>query len=339
MFSSKGGVSASQLTGISGHLLGVPGPSGFGASSTAEQVAANWDGKGKTVLITGANTGLGQESARVLAARGADVVIAVRDTAKGAAVAEKIKAQHPGAAVSVLPLDLTSLASVEACARQFEGTGKPLHILMLNAGVMMCPFSLTKDGHEMQFGTNHLGHFALTHHLKDAMVATAKDCGHPGRVVSLASCAHWGTYPNEPLLPEDRIDGKEGYNQMYAYGQSKLCNVLFAREANRRWQEEGVPLVAVSCHPGVIPSSELFRHIAVPWFLDRPLRLALGPFFKSLGQGAATQTYLATSDEALKNGGEYFADCNLNPSSPAAHDMKLAERLWAMSERMCGFSS
>ncbi|KAI8473320.1 MAG: short-chain dehydrogenase/reductase family protein [Monoraphidium minutum] len=338
MFSTKGGVSASPMTGLPWHLLGSRGASGFGASSTAEEVAAGWDGSGKTVLITGAGTGLGLESARVLAARGAEVVIAVRDAAKGNAAAASIKAQVPGARVGVLALDLASLESVKDCATAFAASGRPLHVLMLNAGVMACPFALTKDGHEMQFGTNHLGHHALVHHLQPALEATAAASGEPGRVIVLSSSAHFGPYMPEGVRQEDTIDSPEGYSQWGSYGQSKLCNALFARELHRRWSAAGLPLVAVACHPGVIPASELFRHITLPWPVHQAASLALRPFFKSLAQGAATQTYLATAAAVPSLSGEYFADCNLSPSSPLSHDMGLAARLWAMSDKMCGFA-
>ncbi|KIY95690.1 hypothetical protein MNEG_12271 [Monoraphidium neglectum] len=205
MFSVKGGTASSPMTGLPGYILGSAGPSGFGASSTADQ------------------------SARVLASRGAEVIIAARDPAKAAAAAGKIKAQHPSATVSTLQLDLSSLESVKAAAEQYVAGGKPLHVLMLNAGVMACPYGLTKDGHETQFGTNHLGHFALVHRLQGVLEATARSSGEPGRVVVLASSAHFGPYMPEGVRSEETIDSKEGYSPWGAYGQSKLCNVLFAR--------------------------------------------------------------------------------------------------------------
>ncbi|GBF90638.1 hypothetical protein Rsub_03210 [Raphidocelis subcapitata] len=337
-FKTKGGVASMPLTGMLGHFAGLRGASGYGASSTAEQVAGDWDGSGKTVLITGANTGLGLECARVLASRGAEVVIAVRDAAKGAAAAGKIRSRHPEARVSVLPLDLASLESVKAAAEEFKSAGRQLHILVLNAGVMACPFMRTADGHEMQFGTNHLGHFALVRHLEDALLSTARASGVPGRVVSLSSSAHFGPYAAEPIRSEADIDSEAGYSPWQAYGQSKLCNVLLARELHKRWKAEGKPLLAYACHPGVIPSSELFRHSKLPWVVQAPLLMALSPVFKSIAQGAATQTYLATSKDAAALSGEYFADVNLSPSSAPSHDVALSARLWEMSERMCGFA-
>lgn len=156
--------------------------------------------------------------------------------------------------------------------------------------------------------------------------------------MSLSSSAHFGPYVPDPLRAEGDIDSPEGYSPWPAYGQSKLCNVLLARELQRRWSEQRAPMLAVACHPGVIPYSDLFRHVnLLPRPLQDGLQMLATPLFKSIAQGAATQTYLATAKDVEALGGEYFADCNLSPSSPASHDAKLARGLWEMSERMCGF--
>jgi NAD(P)-dependent dehydrogenase (short-subunit alcohol dehydrogenase family) len=161
MYKTKGPTSEINLLPLLGHLLGKKGPSGFGSKSTAINVVAKWEGAGKTAIITGGNTGLGKESAGALASRGCEVILAVRDTKKGAEAAEDITAKYPAAKVSVMELDLSSLNSVRAFAAAYKRTGKPLHVLMCNAGIMACPFELSADKHELQFATNHLGHFLL----------------------------------------------------------------------------------------------------------------------------------------------------------------------------------
>eukprot|EP00879_Flechtneria_rotunda_P021713 GHRR01022894.1.p1 GENE.GHRR01022894.1~~GHRR01022894.1.p1 ORF type:complete len:326 (+),score=65.89 GHRR01022894.1:1058-2035(+) len=264
MYATEGPIGEKAQTGMIKHLLGVKGPSGFGSSTTAEQILStlNWSGEGKVVVITGCNTGLGKEAARVFAARGAAVIMAVRDTSRGETAANSIRAQHPNAKLTVMSCDLSSLASVRKFASDFKATGKPCHVLICNAGVMACPFMTTTDGHEMQFGTNHLGHFLLVNELLPVLKETGKTAGQNSRVVVLSSAAHFGSYkPKEGgPIQWDNLDSPEGYNEWGAYGQSKLCNVLFTRELHRRLSAEGAPVTAAVCHPGMI-MTELGRHM------------------------------------------------------------------------------
>lgn len=332
-YKSAGGVHASGMNGLLGHWLRLKGPSGFGSGSTAEQVARKWDGNGKVVVITGASTGLGLEATRVMAQRGAEVIMGVRDMEKGKRNADKIRAQNPDAKLTLLPLDLASLTSVKAFAEEFKKLGKPLHILMLNAGIMATRFHLSADGYEGQWATNHLGHFLLTQLLLDPLRATAKQqqqqAGAGGaRIVVLSSLAHFTAYP-EGL----RVVGLQtplGYDAWQAYGQSKLCNVLFTRALNERVQGQGV--TAVCCHPGGI-NTELARDMAIPVALRKLAFLLFTPFLKSVPQGAATQMYCATSPDVV--GGEYYADSNLQPSSQLAHSRVLGEKLWQISDEIC----
>jgi len=230
-----------------------------------------------------------------------------------------------------MELDLASLSSVRAFAAAYKRTGKPLHILMCNAGIMACPYALSADKHEMQFATNHLGHFLLANLLLDNLIASAQSSGSNSRIVILSSAAHFAPY--KPSLGGpirfDKIDAKEGYSEWMAYGQSKLCNVLHARELHKGLSTHNVPVTVVACHPGVIPT-ELFRHIKMSPIVRTVLGVALGWSFKTIPQGAATQTYLATGDGVL--GGEYYADCNLSPSTKASHDEQLGAKLWEVSE-------
>ncbi|MEW5300319.1 MAG: hypothetical protein WDW38_008247 [Sanguina aurantia] len=317
---------------MAGHFLRQNGATGFGSSSSAEAVAASYDGAGKTVIVTGCSGGLGLESVRVLAARGAEVIMAVRDVKGVTITAEKLRAELPGAKISIMSLDLASLTSVREFAAAFLATGKPLNVLLQNAGVMFNPFTLSADGHEMQFATNHLGHFLLTHLLLEHMLATAQSSGVQGRIVTVSSLAHC-LYEYPGGVKFDTLDLPEGYDMEKAYGQSKLCNVLFTRELNQRLQ--GRPVAAVCCHPGVILTN-LARHIeagpmARAWGVAKVL---CKPLFKSIPQGAATQVYLATSPRV--EGGEYYYDVNIRPSSRLAHDRRLGKKLWEFSEKLTG---
>jgi NAD(P)-dependent dehydrogenase (short-subunit alcohol dehydrogenase family) len=330
---TKGPTGENALTDLFGYFTRKKGPSGYGSGSTAHQVVANWDGTNKVAIVTGSNTGLGKECVAALASKGADVIIAVRDVGKGQAAADSIRGRHPGAKVSVMSLDLSSLASVRQFAADWKATGKPLHLLICNAGVMACPYMQSADGHELQFATNHLGHFLLVDLLKPALVSSAAAAGAPGRVVVLSSAAHFNPYNKKQGGPVrlDAIDSPEGYTPWGAYGQSKLCNVLFTRELHKRVTAEGLPIIAACCHPGGI-NTELGRHIKMNYMVGRLLFTMIGWMLKSIPQGAATETYLATAEGVL--GGEYYADCNLSPSTAASHDAELGRKLWELSERL-----
>eukprot|EP00882_Tetradesmus_deserticola_P001513 GHRQ01001635.1.p1 GENE.GHRQ01001635.1~~GHRQ01001635.1.p1 ORF type:complete len:344 (+),score=122.34 GHRQ01001635.1:665-1696(+) len=332
---TEGPTAETPRTDMIKHLTGGRGPSGYGSASTAENVAKDWDGTGKVVIITGSNTGLGKEAARALATRGAEVVMAVRDTARGEAAAKDIRMQHSNANIRVMACDLSCLASVRQFAANYKASGKPCHILINNAGVMACPYSLSAEKHEMQFATNHLGHFLLTTELLPVLISTAKQAGSHSRVVVLSSSAHFNTYKKQAGGPIrfDAIDSPEGYDVWGAYGQSKLCNVLFARELHKRLTAEGAPVTSVVCHPGVI-MTELGRHIAksISPVMMKLLLTTFSWVFKSIPQGAATEVYLATSPNI--KGGEYYADCNISPSTAASHDAELGRRLWELSEKM-----
>ncbi|MEW5316906.1 MAG: hypothetical protein WDW38_008246 [Sanguina aurantia] len=318
--------------GTCAHFLRTKGPSGFGSGSTAHTVAAEWDGSHSTIIVTGCSGGLGLESVRVLAGRGADVIMAVRDVSKVSITAGELREELPSASITVMELDLASLKSVRAFAKAFLATGKPLNTLLQNGAVMACPFSLSADGHEMQFATNHLGHFLLTHLLLDHMLATARDCGVQGRIVTVASTGHMLAIYNGGVR-FNMLDSQEGYDPWKSYGQSKLCNILHTRELNRRLQ--GMPVAAVCCHPGNILTN-LARHVEAECMSGAlsVLKTLLNPLLKSIPQGAATQVYLATAQSVA--GGEYYLDVNIRPSSKLAHDRRLGEKLWEVSEILTG---
>jgi NAD(P)-dependent dehydrogenase (short-subunit alcohol dehydrogenase family) len=302
----------------------------FGFDSTAAEVIEGIDLSGKRAIVTGASSGIGIETARALAGAGADVTLAVRDTDAGERTAADITATTGNAALHVGRLDLADQASVAAFAADWSG---PLDRLITNAGVMGLPdLQLTPEGWEMQFATNHLGHFALALGLHDALAAAGD-----ARIVSLSSRGHL----RSPVVFDDLNFSSRPYDPWLAYGQSKTANVLFAVEAARRWGSDGITANAV--HPGAIADTNLARHLD-PEVLER-LRSS-GARYKTIEQGAATSVLVATSPQLEGIGGRYFEDCNeasvIDDPTPEttsgvaayALDPGNAERLWDVSLRM-----
>ncbi|XP_042509483.1 short-chain dehydrogenase TIC 32, chloroplastic-like isoform X2 [Macadamia integrifolia] len=236
------------------------GASGFSSNSTAEEVTQGIDGTGLTTIVTGASSGIGAETTRVLALRGIHVVMGVRNMAAGRDVVQAITKEIPTAKVDAMELDLSSMASVRKFASDFNSSGLPLNILINNAGIMATPFMLSQDKIELQFATNHLGHFLLTHLLLDTMKSTAHKSKNEGRIVNVSSAAH--RFAPREGIRFDRISDKSGYSRVGAYGQSKLANILHAKELNRQLKEEGVPITANSLHPGTIVTN-IFRHQSI----------------------------------------------------------------------------
>ena len=298
----------------------------FGFASTAAEVVAGIDLTGRRAVVTGGASGIGVETARALASAGAEVTLAVRDTAAGERTAEDIAGTTGGKRPLVAHLDLADQASVAAFAAAWDG---PLHLLVNNAGMMASPELRTPQGWEMQFATNHLGHFALATGLHRSLAAAGG-----ARVVSVSSSAHL----RSGVVFEDIHFQQRAYEPWSAYGQSKSANVLFAVEATRRWADDGVLTNALM--PGGIRTN-LQRYVDDAE-LER-LRAAAGgggPQWKTPEQGAATSVLLAVSPLLEGIGGRYFEDCNeAGPhqegtrSGVAAHalDPEAAERLWQVS--------
>ena len=282
------------------------------------------DQTGRVAVVTGGNTGLGYETAAALAARGAHVVLAVRNLDKGKAAADLIARRTPGADVTLQELDLTSLASVEDAAEQLRATHDRIDLLINNAGVMMTPKSTTRDGFELQFGTNHLGHFAFTGRLLDRVLAA------PGsRVVTVSSIGH-----RFGRVRFDDLGAERSYNRMTAYGQSKLSNLLFTYELQRRLT--GQSTTALAAHPGG-SSSELTR------YLPAPVKLAFSPLEQSTEMGALPTLRAATDPHV--SGGQYlgpggFLEMRGYPkvvaSNRRSHDVDVQRRLWTVSEQLTG---
>jgi NAD(P)-dependent dehydrogenase (short-subunit alcohol dehydrogenase family) len=303
----------------------------FGFDSTAAEVIAGIDLTGKRAIVTGSSSGIGIETALALAAAGAEVTLAVRNTEAGARTAADITATTRNEAVGVAQLDLADPRSVAAFVAGWSG---PLDVLVNNAGVMAVPdLRLTPAGWELQFATNHLGHFALAFGLHEALVAAPAGA----RVVSLSSRGHL----RSPVVFEDINFASRPYDAMLAYGQSKTANVLFAVEATRRWADEGITANAV--HPGAIETTNLSRYLD-PEYLEQ-LRTSGVYRYKTPEQGAATSVLVATSPQLEGIGGRYFQDCKEAPvvdpaagestgSGVAAYalDPTNAERLWELSQ-------
>ncbi len=289
------------------------GPSGFGFGSTADDVTEGLDLRGRTMLVTGSNSGIGLETVRALAKRGVHVFATART---------EQKARDACAAFSreIVPLacELSDPASIRACVETVKRQIRRLDAVICNAGIMALPKLELAFGYELQFFTNHMGHFLLVTGLLDSL---ADD----GRVVVVSSEMHKRV--PDGGIEFDNLSGQKGYNPWKAYGQSKLANLLFAKELARRFA--GTAKTANAVHPGVI-STNLGR--TMPSILRAALRIGEPLFLKSTAQGAATQCYVATSPKVETVSGEYFADCNVAEMTKLARDAALARRLWDESE-------
>jgi NAD(P)-dependent dehydrogenase (short-subunit alcohol dehydrogenase family) len=313
----------------------------FGATSTTDEVLAGVDLSGKRILVTGVSAGLGVETARTLAAHGAQVVGAARNLDKAYDATAEVRAQaKSGGGLELVELDLASLASVRTCAAGLVATGKPFDLVIANAGVMATPFGKTADGFETQFGTNHLGHFALVNRIAGLMTPGA-------RLVNLASSGH--RFSDVDL--EDPNFDHTPYAEFVAYGRSKTANILFAVEFDRRHRQKGVRATAV--HPGGI-QTELGRYMsdevrdAMIRNINAANQVAGAAAFswKTIPQGAATSVWAGVVAPADEVGGLYCEDCHVAERVEGgdiragvrgyALDPEHAKALWTKSEEMVG---
>ncbi|MEO3861712.1 SDR family NAD(P)-dependent oxidoreductase [Acrocarpospora sp. B8E8] len=302
----------------------------FGAESTADEVIAGTDLTGRRAIVTGGASGLGRETARALVSAGAEVTIAARNLEAASEAAEEITAKTGNPNVHAAHLDLADLTSVADFVKGWTG---PLHILVDNAGVMANPEQRTPEGRELQFATNHLGHFALTVGLHDALAAAGD-----ARIVVLSSVGH----VNGPVRFDDLDFTKEPYEPWLAYAQSKTANILFAVEAAKRWDGDGITVNALN--PGRIWETNLGRHIDTPPQTFDPSGKT-GVSEKNIAQGAATSVLLAASPLVSGVTGRYFEDCQeAEPFVPGirrgvadyAIDPDNARRLWNVSVELTG---
>jgi WW domain-containing oxidoreductase len=294
-------------------LVSRNGPTGFGYSSTAEDVTAGLSLAGKTILVTGCNSGLGLETMRVLASRGAHVIGTCRTMEKAAAAVRSV-----GGLTTGLPCELADPKSIRACIAAIEQKGSRLDAIIANAGIMALPKLETAFGFELQFFGNHIGHFMLVTGLLDRLTPD-------GRVVMLSSALH--TMAPVGGIDFDNLDGKKSYKPWVFYGQSKMANLLFAKELARRFSHGG--RTANGVHPGVILTN-LSRSMGS---MTQTVYNTVGPLFtKTIPQGAATEVFCAVNPKAAKFNGEYLADSNLAKCRADANDPVLAKKLWDLSE-------
>ncbi len=306
----------------------------LGATSTTDDVLEGVDLTGRHAIVTGASTGLGEETTRALAAHGAQVTMAVRDPQRGDAAVDRIRATVPDAALAVRVLDLGSLASVRTFAAEFLVEHDHIDLLINNAGVMACPFATTADGFELQIGTNHIGHFLLTQLLDSAL-------GEATRVIALSSAGH--RFSDVDL--DDPNFERTTYEPWVAYGRSKTANALFAVELDRRLADRGGH--AFSLHPGGI-MTELGRHLTEETIAVLMDSIPAGQEmdWKTVPQGAATTVFAATAPELDAHGGAYLEDCAVAERNDDlesrggvrsyAIDPDRAAALWAKSEAWVG---
>ena len=277
---------------------------------------------GKTCLVTGANQGIGKETAIGLAQRGATVVITSRDRARGEAAINEIKQRTGNEDVSLMPVDFASLASIRQFAADFLAAHTQLHVLVNNAGAYNATRTLTADGFETTFGVNHLGYFLTTKLLLDAIKASA-----PARIVSVSSAAH-----ARATMSFDDLHGERSYGGFGAYGRSKLANVLFTYELARNL--EGTGVTANCLHPGVVRTGFGKNNSGIVRGFFAVFQTLGQPFLLTPEKGAQTSIYLASSPEVEGVTGKYFAKSREIPSNAASQDREAASRLWELSEQM-----
>ncbi|KAI5108382.1 retinol dehydrogenase 14, partial [Silurus meridionalis] len=292
--------------------------------------------RGKTVIVTGANSGIGKATAAELLRREARVIMACRSRERAESAAQEIRQQAVSEAgtgavagtgeLLVRLLDLASLSSVRSFCEQINKEEPRLDVLINNAGVYQCPYSKTEDGFEMQFGVNHLGHFLLTHLLLDLLKRSA-----PSRIVVVSSKLY-----KRGEINFDDLNSERGYNGASAYSRSKLANLLFTLELSRRLENTGVTVNALT--PGIVRTN-LGRHVHIPLLAKPLVNLASWALCKSPEEGARTSVYLACSSDVEGVQGKCFADCQEQKLLPKATDEGMSKKLWDMSEVMVGLTT
>ncbi|CAH9092741.1 unnamed protein product [Cuscuta epithymum] len=312
------------------YLIGSAGASGFGSKSTAEEVTEpRPDLRSLTVIITGATSGIGAETARVLAKRGARLVLPARSMKAAEETKSRILLESPEAEIVVRHLDLSSLASVRSFVAEFESLNLPLNILINNAGKFTHKHATSEDGIEMTFATNYLGHFLLTKLLLKKMTDTAKLTGIQGRIVNVSSGIHsW--FSGDPIRYLSLITkDKSKYDATGAYALSKLANVLHTKELSQRLKRMGANVTVNCVHPGIVRTrltrerEGIFTELI--FFLTSKL-------LKTTPQAAATTCYVATNQRLANVTGKYFADCNEASTSKMGSNLTEAARMWLVSD-------
>ncbi|KAL3512784.1 hypothetical protein ACH5RR_025501 [Cinchona calisaya] len=324
-------LSCDLMKAIINYLAGLAGPSGYGSKSTADQVTQHSSSSSShlTAIITGATSGIGAETARVLAKRGVRIIIPARNLKKAALVKENIIKETPEAEITLLEIDLSSFASVKRFCTEFLSLGLPLHILINNAGKFSQKLEFSEDKIEMTFATNYLGHFLLTEMLLEKMVETAAETGIEGRIVNVSSVIHnWVKRNNFSFY---HMLNPNNYNGTRAYSQSKLANILHAKELARQLKERKANVTINAVHPGIVKTGIIRDHKGI---ITESLYFVASKLLKSTSQGAATTCYVALSQQTEGMSGKYFSDCNESHSSSLANDEAEAHKLWKLTRSL-----
>ena len=288
----------------------------FGSRTSADEVVAGRNLSGKTIVVTGANTGIGEQTARALASAGARVIFACRNATSGEAAVARARAAHPGCQAQFQELDLASFASIRRFADQLKADR--IDALICNAGLVLMSWAETEEGFERTVGVCHIGHFLLARLLSPKLLAS----GAP-RVVMVSS----GSHKMPPRLDFAQLPmTRERFKGMTAYGQAKLCNVLMAKSLQRRYGGRG--LTACALHPGTLITTDIGRGSTLVGLLMK----LVSPFTKTPAQGAATTVYATVHEPASDLAGQYLQDCHIEPCSAEANDPAVAQRLWELSQ-------
>ncbi|OAY47819.1 short-chain dehydrogenase TIC 32 B, chloroplastic [Manihot esculenta] len=309
------------------YLAGIAGPSGYGSKSTAEQVTEDCAclfPLHLTAIITGATSGIGVETARVLAKRGVRVVIPARDLKKAAEVKKVIQKETPKAEIIIFETDLSCFASVKKFSSDFLALGLPLNILINNAGVFSQNLEFSEDKIEMTFATNCLGHFLLTELVLEKMIETAAEIGIQGRIINLSSVIHSWVKRDSFCFNQMINPNPKNYNGTRAYAQSKLANILHAKEMARQLKARNARVTINAVHPGIVKTGIIRAHKS---FITDSLYFIASKLLKSTSQGASTTCYVALSPQTEGVSGKYFADCNESSCSALACDESEAHEL------------
>ncbi|KAF4353134.1 hypothetical protein CsatB_004820 [Cannabis sativa] len=313
------------------YLIGSVGASGFGSKSTAEEVTQNSDLRSLTAIITGATSGIGAETAQVLARRGARLILPARNVKAAEEAKSRILSEYPDSEIVVMALDLSSLNSVRRFVTEFDSLRLPLNLLINNAGKFAHEHGISEDGIEMTFATNYLGHFLLTKLLLKNMIETANVSGIQGRIVNVSSTIHgWFTGDTIRYIGEISRNNRH-YDPTRAYALSKLANVLHTKELARRLKKMEANVTVNCVHPGIVRTRLTREREGL--ITDLVFFLA-SKLLKTIPQAAATTCYVATNPKVKNVSGKYFADCNETTSCKRASNLKEANRLWCASEIM-----
>nr|XP_019703987.1 short-chain dehydrogenase TIC 32, chloroplastic isoform X2 [Elaeis guineensis] len=307
------------------YLIGVAGPSGFGSCSTGEQVTEDISCSippNLTAIITGGTSGIGAETARVLAKRGVRLVMPARNLKRAAEVRQGIRRESPEAEIIVMEMDLSSFASIQRFCSEFLSLRLPLNILINNAGKFSKKLELTEDKLEMTFATNYLGHYLLTKNLLEKMVETATRTGIEGRIINVSSVVHrW--VKKEGFRFSDMLNPKY-YNGTHAYARSKLANIMHAKEIARQLKARKAKVTINAVHPGIVKTGITKDYKGL---ITDSLFFFASRLLKSASQGASTTCYVALSPRVVGISGKYFVDCNESSCSTLANDEDEAQIL------------